>query len=77
MKNNFKLFTILIFLLISTRMFAQNVIINYEAWNPSSPPCNIFGSGVNVPDTSNGSASTIEHQSLIGQPGYNTLNKSV
>ncbi|MBP9213681.1 MAG: T9SS type A sorting domain-containing protein [Chitinophagaceae bacterium] len=58
-----------IFLLMEVIAFAQNVTINYETWNPSSPPCNIFGSSTNVPATGTTSG-TIAHRTRIGQPSY-------
>ncbi len=75
--NLFSIFCILIITSITNTTFAQNVVIDYEAWNPSSPPCNIFGGGVNVPCTSNGSATTIQHQTLLGQPDYNASSLAI
>ncbi|TAH12254.1 MAG: T9SS C-terminal target domain-containing protein [Sphingobacteriia bacterium] len=49
---------------------AQNVTIDYQAWNPSNPPCNLFGIATNVPATGTVSG-TIEHQTKLGQPQYN------
>ncbi|MBK7885636.1 MAG: hypothetical protein IPJ81_19000 [Chitinophagaceae bacterium] len=49
--------------------FAQTVI-NYETWAPPNPlPCNIFANAVNI----NG----ISHQTSIGQPRYNVIDKSI
>lgn len=62
---------------ISLTAYSQNVIIDYEAWNPSNPPCNIFGGGVNVPATVGGSNSNISHGSLNGQPKYNSTFTAV
>lgn len=58
-----------IFLLIETIAFAQNATIDYEAWNPTSQPCNIFGNSTNVPATGITSGS-IAHRTRIGQPSY-------
>jgi hypothetical protein len=58
-----------LFLLIETIAFTQNITIDYQAWNPSSPPCNIFGSSTNVPATGTTSG-TIAHRTRIGQPSY-------
>ncbi len=58
--------------LIGLIAYSQNVTIDYQAWNPSSPPCNIFAAGVNVPATIGGSSSIIFHGSTYGQPQYNT-----
>ena len=38
-------------LLINFAAHAQNVTIDYQAWNPSNPPCNVFASATNVPAT--------------------------
>lgn len=57
--------------------FSQNVTIDYQAWNPPSPPCDIFNSATNVPASINGATSTIEHQTLIGDARYNTSDQSV
>lgn len=46
------------------------MIIDYYQWNPSSPPCNLFGNTVNVPATINGTQSTVGHLTNIGQPQY-------
>lgn len=49
---------------------SAQTIIDYQAWNPSSPPCNLFGSATNVPATINGSSGTVAHLTAIGQPQY-------
>lgn len=41
--------TIIGSMLLLNAATAQNVIIDYQTWNPSSPPCNIFGAAINVP----------------------------
>lgn len=69
------LFTICSLFFISAH--GQNVTIDYQAWNPASPPCNLFSSPTNVPATIDGSAGTIQHQTKIGQPEYSTSDKSV
>ncbi len=71
-----KKITLVIFLLIETIAFSQNVTINYETWNPSSPPCNIFGSSTNVPATGTTSGS-IAHRTRIGQPSYTATDLGI
>lgn len=73
MKN---ILSIIFAVFISTALSAQT-IIDYQSWNPSSPPCNLFGSSTNVPATINGSSSTLAHLSNIGQPTYDGTNKNV
>jgi len=77
MKKKFLFFIGLSFLFISQSLIAQNVVINYEAWNPSNPPCNLFASATSVPATINGSPGSVQHQTLIGQPEYITTSKHV
>jgi len=64
-------------ILIAVASFSQNVTIDYKAWNPASPPCNVFAKATNVPATIGGSSGTIEHQTKIGQPTYSTSDTSV
>ncbi|MGH2645039.1 MAG: hypothetical protein ACRDE2_13885, partial [Chitinophagaceae bacterium] len=64
-------------LLITAMLYAQDVTIDYQTWNPSNPPCNLFASATNVPSTINGVSGTTQHQTLIGQPVYNSVDKSV
>lgn len=73
-------YTILMFIsciLLCLISFSQNVTIDYAAWNPQSPPCNIFGSTTNVPATINGNPGTIAHRSQIGQPAYSSSDLSI
>ncbi len=51
-------------------MLSQNVVIDYEAWNPSNPPCKIFVPSTNVPATLGGVSVNISHLNRIGQTGY-------
>lgn len=70
-----KKFTLILFAsFVCTSLFAQT-IIDYQAW--SSSACNAFGSGVNVPGTTNGANISSLHQSAIGQPMYGSANKSI
>ncbi|TAG29824.1 MAG: hypothetical protein EAZ35_09375 [Sphingobacteriia bacterium] len=48
-----KHFILVSILLINLIVVAQNVTINYQTWNPSSPPCNIFASATNATGYSN------------------------
>ena len=65
-----------IFLLIETIAFAQNVTIDYKAWNPSAPPCNIFGNSTNVPASGTTSGS-IAHRTRVGQPSYSAIDTAI
>ncbi len=65
-----------ILLLVETIAFAQNVTIDYQAWNPTSPPCNIFGNSTNVPATGTTSG-TIAHRTRIGQPSYAAIDLGI
>jgi hypothetical protein len=58
-------------------VFSQNVTINYQAWNPSSPPCDVFNTLTNVPATINGTSSTIPHVTLVGDVKYSTSDQSI
>lgn len=62
---------------ISFLVFSQNVVIDYQAWNPTSPPCNIFGTGTNVPATIGGTAGYVMHYGMQGQPEYNSTQKAI
>lgn len=64
------------FLFIETIAFAQNVTIDYKAWNPSAPPCNIFGNSTNVPASGTTSGS-IAHRTRVGQPSYSTIDTAI
>lgn len=79
MKNIiFKISAFLFYILFpAATLFSQNVTIDYAAWNPSSPPCNVFAAATNVPAVINGVAGTIQHQTQIGQPTYNTSGKFI
>jgi hypothetical protein len=57
-------------LFLSLQSYSQNATIDYYAWNPASPPCDVFAGGVNVPATVGGTTTTIYHGSLYGQPSY-------
>lgn len=71
--------TVLLFICMAfaEKAVSQNVVIDYQAWNPSNPPCNLFGSATNVPATLNGNAGTLQHQTMVGQPTYNTSGKDI
>lgn len=71
-----KTFISFLLLLLSATSFAQNVTIDYEAWNPSNPPCSLFVNVTNVPATGT-SSGTIEHQRKLGQTEYNATDKSI
>lgn len=59
-----------------SKLFGQNVIIDYYAWNPSAQ-CDMFNTNTNVPATSNGSATTIQHATLLGDVGYSSSDRSL
>jgi hypothetical protein len=77
MKKHLSIILTIIGSMLLNTATAQNVTIDYQTWNPSSPPCNIFGTAINVPAIVNGTNSTIEHQSLIGQPQLNASPKEI
>ena len=54
--------------------FSQNVTINYQTWNPPSPPCDVFNTATNVPATINGTNGTIEHVTLIGDAKMSNIS---
>lgn len=54
-----------------------NTVINYAGWNPTSPSCNLFGGGINVPATAGSTNTTIYHGTLYGQPQYNASLQKV
>ena len=56
-------------------MFAQNVTIDHQAWNPSGTICSLFVNPTNIPATKNVSG-TIEHQRKLGQIEYNNLRRN-
>lgn len=58
-----------VFLSFSCLSLYSQTIIDYENWTGSSG-CNIFSSSTNVDATTNGSSTTIAHESNIGQPTY-------
>jgi hypothetical protein len=62
--------------IVQFEVFAQNVTIDYEAWNPSNPTCSLFVSPVNVP-AAGAAGGTLEHQNRFGQVEYNTADKSL
>lgn len=64
-------------LLISLFSISQNVTINYQTWNLSNPPCDIFNTATNVPATINGSSGTVQHVTMLGDVQYNTTGKYV
>lgn len=64
-------------LLTTAISFSQNVTINYQTWNPTSPPCDVFNAATNVPATINGTNGTIQHVSLIGDVKYSTSDQSI
>ncbi|MGE5107925.1 MAG: hypothetical protein ACM3H8_10295 [Sphingobacteriales bacterium] len=72
-----KHFIVFCLLLLNLAAFSQNVTIDYRAWNPSNPPCKLFVNATNVPATIGSTSGTIEHQTLFGQPFYNTADSSV
>lgn len=76
-KNSVLLFLAAFFLGNMPFGFSQDVVIDYEAWNPTNPPCNIFGTGTNVPATIGGSSGSVMHYSKQGQPQYNATQKAI
>ncbi len=58
-------------------IFSQDVIIDYSAWNPSSPPCDVFNTTNNVPCTINGNSGTIQHTTLEGDVQYVTSTQAL
>jgi len=64
-------------LFVSQNLFSQNVTIDYQAWNPPSPPCDVFNNAINVPATINGISGTIEHQTQIGDARYISSDQSI
>lgn len=69
--------TIFLSILFAFNSFSQNVEINYQSWNPSNLPCNLFGTATNVPSTIGSTTGTIVHQTQIGQPTYSTTATAV
>lgn len=67
---------LIILLLITIAGTTQNVTIDYEAWDPSSPPCNVFANATNVPATGV-SSGVVEHQTRVGQPTYNSTAEAI
>ncbi len=65
MKSKFLIVT-LVLLALCTKIFSQT-IIDYQTINPTN--CNIFSPTINV--------NSIPHKTVLGQPTYNTTNKSV
>jgi len=65
-----------LFLLFSIRAISQNVVIDYQAWNPSGTTCNLFVNPTNVPATGTPSG-TIEHQRKLGETVYNSSDLSI
>lgn len=65
-----------LFLLFSQVAIGQNVVIDYQAWNPSGTGCNLFVSSTNVPATGTTSG-TIEHQRKLGETVYNSSDLSI
>lgn len=63
--------------LASVKSYSQNATVDYQAWNPSNPPCNIFAGGINVPATVGGISSSVAHGALYGQPQYNASAAAV
>jgi hypothetical protein len=76
MKNLQSKTTFLILILFIQKSIGQT-IIDYQAWNPSNPPCNIFANATNVPSSLNGNSITISHLTSVGQPVYNSSQGSV
>jgi hypothetical protein len=64
-------------LLIVLKGFSQTTTINYQTWNYPNPPCNVFGTLVNVPATVNGTSGSLGHLTNVGQPQFNNSAKQV
>lgn len=62
--------------MLTSIAYSQTVIIDYEAWSPSNPPCRIFPGNTNVPATG-ATGGILQHITSIGQPFYNSTDKSV
>jgi hypothetical protein len=68
---------ILFFLLLLSRLEAQQTVIDYQNWNTYPANCNVFSAQINVPSTINGSQSSLTHLTNIGQPTYSSINSAI
>ena len=72
-----KIIPFLLLLLLSGKIFSQR-IIDYGAITVSgTPPCNFFGSSINIPATLDGVSTTVAHRTAIGQPTYDGTVKAI
>jgi hypothetical protein len=76
-KEILKLPFIIIFMLAINVSFSQNVVINYQTWNPPFPPCDVFVNPTNVPATINGTPGNIVHQTQVGDVTYSSSDQSI
>jgi hypothetical protein len=68
---------ILIFLLLVSKLQAQQTVIDYQNWNTYPANCNVFSAPINVPSSINGSLSSLTHLTNIGQPKYSSINNAI
>jgi hypothetical protein len=68
---------ILFFLLLLSRLEAQQTVIDYQNWNTYPANCNVFSAPINVPSTINGTLNSLTHLTNIGQPTYNSINSAI
>lgn len=67
----------LFFLLLLSRLEAQQTVIDYQNWNTYPANCNVFSAPINVPSTINGSPSSLTHLTNIGQPTNSSINNAI
>ena len=60
-------------------VFSQTLTtsVDYQTWNYPNPPCNVFGSQINVPATVNNVSGNLGHLTNVGQPRFNNSAKQV
>lgn len=68
---------ILIFLLLVSKLQAQQTVIDYQNWNTYPANCNVFSAPINVPSSINGSLSSLTHFTNIGQPKYSSIYNAI
>ena len=62
-----KPFLSLIFLLITSIAFTQNVVIDYEDWDPESTTSSLFVSPTKFSNNKDSFSGAIEHQRILGR----------
>jgi hypothetical protein len=65
-----------VFLLAFVIQVNAQTVIDYQTWTPPTD-CNIFGTAINVPSTTNSISGSNLHQTTIGQPVYNNANSAI